>query len=293
MKFSLGPLLYFWPKDTVEEFYRQAMASDADIIYLGETVCSKRRELKPKDWINLAKRLTQSGKQVILSTMALLEAPAELMAMRQLVGNGEVIVEANDMAAVQLAQQHGINFVIGPAINCYNLATLKVLISQGMTRWVMPVELSGDWLRTLLQEATEASIRDQFEVEVFSYGHLPLAYSARCFTARSENRPKDDCRYCCIKHPNGLKMNSREGEQVFLLNGIQTMSGYRYNLINDVQELNKLGVDVLRLSPESLDTLGLIQDFRNQLSSPQRYTLEKNIECNGYWHNIAGMSLAQ
>jgi len=292
MKFSLGPLLYFWPKNTVSDFYTQAQDSDADIIYIGETVCSKRRELKVKDWIKLANELSASGKQIILSTMALLEAPAELMAMRQLIKNGRVIIEANDMAAVQLAQQHGISFVIGPAINCYNLATLKVLIAQGMKRWVMPVELSGDWLRTLLQEAKDAGIRDQFEVEIFAYGHLPLAYSARCFTARSEDRAKDDCQFCCIKHKNGLLMNSREGQQVFVLNGIQTMSGYRYNLINEVPELHQLGVDVLRLSPESLDTLDVLSQFKAQLTNSQCYPLEKNIECNGYWHNIAGMSLA-
>jgi hypothetical protein len=38
-------------------------------------------------------------------------------------------------------------FVAGPAINCYNLSTLKILLKRGMTRWVMPVELSGDWLK--------------------------------------------------------------------------------------------------------------------------------------------------
>ena len=52
MKLSLGPLLYYWPKQTVEDFYQQALTSKADVIYLGETVCSKRRELKPRDWIN-------------------------------------------------------------------------------------------------------------------------------------------------------------------------------------------------------------------------------------------------
>ena len=55
----------------------------------------------------------------------------------------------------------------------------------------------------------ELGIRNQFEVEVLSYGHLPLAYSARCFTARSEDRPKDECETCCIKYPTGRSMGYR------------------------------------------------------------------------------------
>jgi len=226
MKFSLGPSLFFWPKNDVEAYYQQALDSKADIIYLGETVCSKRRELRAKDWINLAKELaSNSDKQIVLSTMALLESPAEIQTMRRLCGNGELLIEANDLSAVQMMHELNLPFVAGPAINCYNIATLKVLLRQGMSRWVMPVEVSGDWLKTLLQQAEEENIREQFECEVLSWGYMPLAYSARCFTARSEDRPKDDCKYCCIKYPEGRKMNSREGERVFILNGIQTMSG--------------------------------------------------------------------
>ncbi len=291
MQFSLGPVLFFWPREDIRYFYEQAVSSSADIIYLGETVCSKRRELKADDWINLAREVSDCGKKVVLSTMALLESPTELNTLRKLVDNHDIMIEANDLSAVELARQKKLPFVVGPAINCYNLATLKVLLNQGMRRWVMPVELSGDWLGRLLQEATDAGIRDRFETEVFSYGHMPLAYSARCFTARAENRPKDDCRYCCINHPNGLMMKSREAEKVFRLNGIQTMSGYCYNLINEVGAMEKLGVDVMRLSPESTDTLDQLEAFRSQLDNPVYTPLTKDLECNGYWHQIAGMSM--
>ena len=54
-----------------------------------------------------------------------------------------------------------------------------------MVRWCMPVELSRDRLKTIVEQCQRAGFLDQFEVEVHSYGHLPLAYSARCFTARS------------------------------------------------------------------------------------------------------------
>ena len=40
MKYSLGPVLWYWPKETLEEFYQQAAASSADVIYLGEAVCT-------------------------------------------------------------------------------------------------------------------------------------------------------------------------------------------------------------------------------------------------------------
>ncbi|MBN3153995.1 U32 family peptidase, partial [Pectobacterium brasiliense] len=40
MKYALGNILYYWPKEDVEAFYQAAVNSSADIIYLGETGCS-------------------------------------------------------------------------------------------------------------------------------------------------------------------------------------------------------------------------------------------------------------
>lgn len=293
MKFSLGPSLFFWPKQEVEDFYQQATSSSADIIYLGETVCSKRRELKAKDWLGLAREVAQeSNKQVVISTMTLLESAAEIQVLKKLCDNGEFLVEANDLSAVQIMHDLSMPFVAGPAINCYNLSTIKVLLKQGMTRWLMPVELSGDWLRNILEEATSAGIRDQFECEVFSWGYLPLAYSARCFTARSEDKAKDACEYCCIKYPQGRKMNSREGEQVFVLNGIQTLSGYQYNLINEMPTLKSMGVDIARISADSSEAFTQLNTFRSQLTNPVSTELDGIAQCNGFWHKIAGMSVA-
>lgn len=293
MKFSLGPSLFFWPKAEVETFYQQAKESEADIIYLGETVCSKRRELRAKDWLGLANDLAGNvDKEIVLSTMTLLESPAEIQTMRKLCDNGDLLIEANDLSAVQIMHELKMPFVAGPSINCYNLATLKVLLKQGMSRWVMPVELSGDWLKTLLQQAEEENIRSKFECEVFAWGYIPLAYSARCFTARSEDKAKDDCEFCCIKYPLGRKMNSREGERVFVLNGIQTMSGYQYNLINEVPDMAEIGVDIARISADGIEAFDTIASFKKQLVQAENYPLNGVEECNGYWHKIAGMSVA-
>ncbi|UXI00806.1 U32 family peptidase [Photobacterium sp. TY1-4] len=290
MKYALGPLLYFWPKTEVEAFYQQVQDSSADIVYLGETVCSKRRELRPAHWLELARALSATGKQVVLSTMALLEAPSEVNVMKKYIENGEFMIEANDVSAIQLARDKGVPFITGPAINCYNAQTLRLLLKQGMVRWCMPVELSREWLQQVVRECETMGIRDQFETEVFSYGYLPLAYSARCFTARAEDRAKDDCETCCIRYPNGITVNSQESQKVFTLNGIQTQSGYCYNLINDLCSMTEL-VDVVRLSPLGTETLPLLDQFRANEQGAQHHPLPGGHQCNGYWHNLAGLEI--
>jgi collagenase-like PrtC family protease len=159
-----------------------------------------------------------------------------------------------------------------------------------MTRWGMPVELSRDWLANLLTQCEDLGIRNQFEVEVLSYGHLPLAYSARCFTARSEDRPKDECETCCIKYPNGRSMLSQENQQVFILNGIQTMSGYVYNLGNELASMQGL-VDMVRLSPLDSDVFAMLEAFRANEKGASPLPLEANSDCNGYWKRLPGLVL--
>ncbi|WP_434762026.1 U32 family peptidase [Vibrio fortis] len=289
MKYALGPLLYFWPKQDVESFYEQAKTSSADIIYLGEAVCSKRREMKAKNWLDIAKELSASGKQVVLSTMALLEAPSEVNIMKKYVDNGDFAIEANDVSAIQLASESKVPFVVGPAVNTYNAHTLNLFLKQGMTRWCMPVELSREWLSNVMTQCEELNIRNKFEVEVFSHGYLPLAYSARCFTARAENKAKDDCETCCIKYPTGLQVESQEGQSVFNLNGIQTQSGYCYNLINDLPNMHDL-VDVVRLSPLGVDTFSELNNFKANERGENPIQIADR-QCNGYWHQLAGLDV--
>lgn len=66
MKFSLGAIQYYWPKDVVKSFYEEVADSNVDIVYLGETVCSKRTELSLKDYMEIAHQLREAGKQVCL-----------------------------------------------------------------------------------------------------------------------------------------------------------------------------------------------------------------------------------
>lgn len=287
MKFSLGPILYFWPKAQVVDFYREAAASAVDVVYLGETVCAKRRELRLPDYVTIAHQLREAGKQVVLSTMTLLESPADLRELRRYCDNGEFLIEANDFGAVGLLHQQRLPFVAGAAINCYNHQTLRRLVSMGLQRWLMPVELSRDWLVKILEQPEIDDVRACFEVEVLAFGHLPLAWSARCFTARSENRAKDECNLCCIKYPHGREVHNQEGERLFVLNGIQTLSGDRYNLVNAIAGMKGL-VDILRLSPQQQDTFAWLERFHANYQHAQQIPLEPG-DCNGYWHRLAGI----
>lgn len=290
MQYAIGPVLWYWPTEQLANFYQQAANSSADIVYLGEAVCSKRRATSFQRWMELARELAASGKQVVLSTLALLQSPSELKELKRYVDNGEFLIEANDIGTVNMAAERKLPFVAGPTLNVYNVETLHLLVKEGMTRWCMPVEMSRDWLLQLLQQSEERNIRSQFEVEVLGYGYLPLALSARCFTARAENRAKDDCQTCCINYPNGRRVHSQEGQQVFVLNGIQTMSGYCYNLGNDLVGMRGW-VDILRLSPQSPATLEEIARFRANEEGQSPLMLASGNDCNGYWRKVAGMTL--
>ncbi|OQP35294.1 U32 family peptidase [Pantoea latae] len=290
MQYAIGPVLWYWPTEQLARFYQQVASSSADIVYLGEAVCSKRRATSYQRWIELARELAASGKQVVLSTLALLQSPSELKELKRYVDNGEFVIEANDVGTVNMAAERKLPFVAGPTLNVYNVETLQLLVKEGMTRWCMPVEMSRDWLLQLLQQSEARNIRSRFEVEVLGYGHLPLALSARCFTARAEYRAKDECQTCCINYPNGRRVTSQEGQQVFVLNGIQTMSGYCYNLGNDLAGMRGW-VDVLRLSPQSAATLQEIARFRANEEGLSPLMVAKGNDCNGYWRKVAGMTL--
>jgi len=287
MQFSIGNILFYWPKDQVTAFYEQAKTSTAEHVYLGESVCSKRRELTLKDYLPIGQSLQQSGKKVVLTSLALLEAKSELASLKKVCDNGHFLVEANDFGAVELLSQAGIPFVAGAALNIYNQYDLQVMVNKGMKRWVMPVELSKDWLIQILLGCEALGIRDKFEVELYGYGFLPLAYSARCFTARSEDKPKDQCQLCCIKYPQGREINSQEDSRLFRMNGIQTLSGKIQNLINDLPSMHDL-VDVVRISPNSPDSLAWVTMFQQNLDGSSPIALKDF--CNGYWHKIEGMA---
>ncbi|MFA5662442.1 U32 family peptidase [Castellaniella sp.] len=294
MKIALGPLQYYWPRVTTLEFYAAVADWPVDIVYLGETVCSRRHELRLPDWFEIAGMLAEAGKTPVLSTQVLLESGQELKTLYRITENAQFAVEANDMGAVHRMQ--GSPFVAGPFLNIYSKPTLDVMAAQGAVRWVMPLEMGRAGLAQL-----QADRPAGLQTEVFAYGRMPLAFSARCFTARNRNFPKDNCQYVCMEYPDGLLLETRESEAFLTINGIQTQSALTYTLIHELEDLSALGVDVIRLSPQSQGMDEVVRAFRAVLDGQQAagqahgqlVPLMPKGPCNGYWHGRPGLDMVQ
>lgn len=288
MQLSLGPLQYFWPRERTLAFYREAAGWPVEIIYLGETVCSKRRELGTRDWIALAEELAGSGKQIVLSSLALIEAESELGVLKRLVGHGGFWIEANDLSAVQLCREQGLPFVGGPTLNVYNHHALALLMDDGLRRWVPGVE-QGHVLLRELREAMRTAQRNMPQLELIVFGRLPLAYSARCFTARALDVAKDQCDFRCIEYPDGMPLATREGRPFLRINGIQIQGEEITDLGPEMVTLRELGVDILRLYPQLDGMAEVVAHFdaaRRAPTAPSRIGAR-----NGYWHGEPGMQL--
>ena len=258
MKLSLGPILFFWPKETLIDFFFFFLDAPLDTVYHGEVVCSRGQKLKR---------------------------------LRKIAGQGKFKIEANDMGAVKLAREHGIPFVAGATLNIYNEATLDVFRQLGAYRWIPPAELSRDKIAIITAAA------DGIETELFAWGKIPLAYSSRCFTARHYNLNKDSCEFRCLDHEHGMTMNTREGQPFLTVNGIQTMSYGCQSLLAHHQDAADIGISMLRLSPQLTDMPRIIELHRAVLNGQtdsataldELKRLATGTLVDGYWHGQPGI----
>jgi collagenase-like PrtC family protease len=255
---TVGPVLTYWSRATLTQFYADVAASPAHTVCLGEVVCSRRHEMKLDDWLALAADLNSAGKEVVLSAQALIESEAELRTLRRIADQGEYLVEANDAAALHLLAGHA-RFVIGPHVNVYSRLALDELAALGAQRWVPPVELSVEAIGEI--NATPFAPTRQVDTEVFAFGRLPLAMSARCFTARHYGLNRDECQFRCLDHPDGITLRTQEGEAFLALNGLQTQSARVQCLLGWRDAIAAAGITRLRLSPTARDFVPVIDSF--------------------------------
>ncbi|MDE2358758.1 MAG: U32 family peptidase [Betaproteobacteria bacterium] len=290
MQLTLGPVPYYWPKARLDAFHEAIAAAPIDRVYLGEAICSRRHEYRSADWLEAAARLADAGKEVVLSSQVLMESESDLRALRRFAANGRFMLEANDMSAVHTIAGRA-PFVAGAHLNIYNAEALAFIVALGAERWVPPFEMTRDSLASILAQKPAG-----VATEVFAYGRLPLAFSARCFTARHYDLPKDDCRFACLDHPEGLVVATRERESFLVLNGIQTQSYRVLNLVDALPEMRELGVDAVRLAPQPERMDEVIAAFRAALDGAASDAVAATLApalpaapCNGYWHGRPGL----
>lgn len=257
-RISLGPILFHWDAEAKRDFYfRIADEAPVDIVYLGEAVCSKRAPFLEPYLPEIIERLRRAGKEIVVSTLALITNEREMASLRELAALPDLMVEVNDIGGARLFR--GRPHVIGPFVNVYNEGTLDYLAAQGMIRLVLVAELPKASIATLAAAARGV------ELEVQAFGRLPLAISARCYHARLHGFHKDGCQYVCGLDPNGLRVETLEGDRFLAVNGIQTLSFTVRSLLAEFAALQRLGINIFRLWPQALDMVAVARLFRDVL----------------------------
>jgi collagenase-like PrtC family protease len=291
MKLALGPLSYHWPRRRVLDFYAEIADGPLDTVYVGEVVCLRRTELSHEDWLAIAADLQAAGKEVVLSTLALVESEGDLKRLRRVCADGRYRVEVNDWNAARLAAGSP-GWVAGPHLNVYNPETLALVHAFGARRWVPPVECARETVTDAL-----AGRPVGIEAELFAHGRMPLAFSARCFSARRFNLQKETCEQRCGEYPEGIPLQTRDGTAFLVMNGIQTQSARVYCLASDLDSVRAAGVDAIRINPQASGTARVVEllhqlckgaisadEARDGLAASSPAPL-----ANGFWHGRAGM----
>jgi len=257
LSLTLGPVLFNWQLEKWRDFYyRIADEAPIDLVVLGEIVCSKRAPFFTPLIPDVLERLKSGGKTVILGSPILVMNKRERSAVRELSEVGYP-VEANDTTALQSLQDGP--FTVGPFINIYNEATRVFFEKAGATR----ISLNGELPLTSIKAITNGA---SVPIEVFAFGRMPLAISARCYHARSYGLTKYSCQYVCAKDTQGMDVGTIAGQPFVTVNGVQTLSHTVHSAISDIDTLRGAGVSALRLSPQDCDMIKVTTLFHQVLA---------------------------
>ena len=285
MRLSVGPAPSSWGVEKLGGLYRDLARSPADDVYLGETVCPDRSCFSDGWAGRIGEDLARAGKTVYASSLILVRDGEHCRAFRHLaqqVGR----VEINSAAFLGLARQYPA--IGGAFLNVYNSVAARILAEAMIERIVLPCELG---LESII------SITKQFDVatEVVVHGHIPIATSNMCPTARCFGWDDRNCREVCRQHPDGIVLEAGD-RPMFRIEGLQTLSAATYCLVEYLGELEQAGVDTVRILPQRGQAARVVWVYRDVLDRRRepRDALEelKALSptglCNGWFLGKAG-----
>lgn len=264
MDLTIGPNAFFWPVDALRVFHGALAAGPAARVVIGEWVCSKRLPFWQDVIAPAVATLQAAGKEVALSTLALITLPRERRQTADLFETG-LPVEIADLGALRHLPE-GHPFWVGPVVNVYNEGTLDWLARKGARRVCLPPELPLASIGVLARAGRERGIK----VEVWGHGKVPLAISARCYHARLHDRAKDSCQFVCGEDPEGRVVETLDGRAFLTVNGVQTLGHAVSTAAGHLSALTEAGVDALRLSPEPGDLGAVVRAYAEALAGKER-----------------------
>lgn len=286
---TLGPCLFNWKLDDWKDFYfKIADESDFEEVYLGEVICSRRLPFYENEMDIIAERLTQSGKKVIRSTLALIMNIYEEEALKNVCENDRYIVEANDASALSYVKNKP--HYVGPFINIYNEGAAEYMAKKGAQRICLPYELAEDAVEAITKNTSA-------EIEIQTFGRLPLAVSSRCYHARSRGLRKSKCQYVCNEDYDGMDVQTLELQPFLNVNGTCTMSHSYISLTAESNHLANIGVHAFRISPQDCDMLVVNKIWRDLMNKKidaaeaDALLLENTpniVYSNGFYHGVEG-----
>ena len=149
---TLGPILFNWAPETWRDFYfRIADEAPVSVVYLGETICSKRAPLFRDHYEAVAERLRAAGKTVVHSTLGETASRLDRRLVSDVCERTSDLVEANDASAA--FHLRGRPHCIGPLMNVYNEETLRFLAAKGAQNICLPIELPSSAIGVLCAAA--------------------------------------------------------------------------------------------------------------------------------------------
>jgi collagenase-like PrtC family protease len=260
MDLTVGPNHFFWEAPAVRAFYQTLAAAPVARVVLGEVVCSKRLPFWQDEIAPAAETLLAAGKDVAITSLALVTLKRERKATAALAEIG-LPVEVNDLTALHSLPK-GQPFWVGPLINVYNEGTLRWLAARGAVRVCLPPELPLESVAVLAGLGRDLGVA----VEVWGHGRLPLAISGRCYHARLHDHAKDSCQFVCGLDPDGRDVETLDGQKFLAVNGVQTLSQSTASMAHQIEVLREAGITSLRLSPQSTDFAGICAAYADRIA---------------------------